>query len=499
LNDPGRLLAVHLVHTALVAGWAGSMAFYELAVFEPGDSVLNPMWRQGMFVMPFMARLGVTDSWGGWSVIGGFSPNPGLWTFEGVAWVHIVLSGLCFLAGIWHWEYWDLSLFRQPTTGEPSLDLPKLFGIHLFLASILCFGFGLLHVTGYFGPGIWVSDAYGVSGRVQGVAPAWGADGFNPFNPGGIASHHIAAGVLGILASVFHLTVRPSVKLYRALRMANIETVLSSSISSVFFAAFVTSGTMWYGSATTPLELFGPTRYQWDNAYFEQEIGRIVVQALFSGLTIEEAWRCVPLPIVFYDYIGNNPAKGGLFRAGPMVKGDGVAKSWLGFPVFQDSEGRVVNLRRMSAFFETFPLVLLDKDGIVRGDIAFRRAESQYSIEQSGISLTFYGGSLSGQRIVDAPTVKKYLRRAELGEMFEFDRTTYKSDGVFRSSPRCWYTFGHLVFAFLFFLGHLWHGGRVIFREVFSGIGVEAIEKVEFGKFQKLGDVTTAKKELVYG
>ena len=35
LNDPGRLISVHLMHTALVSGWAGSMAFYELAIFEP--------------------------------------------------------------------------------------------------------------------------------------------------------------------------------------------------------------------------------------------------------------------------------------------------------------------------------------------------------------------------------------------------------------------------------------------------------------------------------
>jgi photosystem II CP47 chlorophyll apoprotein len=63
LNDPGRLISVHLMHTALVAGWAGSMALYELAVFDPSDPVLNPMWRQGMFVMPFMTRLGITDSW----------------------------------------------------------------------------------------------------------------------------------------------------------------------------------------------------------------------------------------------------------------------------------------------------------------------------------------------------------------------------------------------------------------------------------------------------
>ena len=28
LNDPGRLLSVHIMHTALVSGWAGSMALY---------------------------------------------------------------------------------------------------------------------------------------------------------------------------------------------------------------------------------------------------------------------------------------------------------------------------------------------------------------------------------------------------------------------------------------------------------------------------------------
>jgi photosystem II CP47 chlorophyll apoprotein len=37
--------------------------------------------------------------------------NPGIWSYEGVAGVHIVFSGLCFLAAIWHWVYWDLEIF----------------------------------------------------------------------------------------------------------------------------------------------------------------------------------------------------------------------------------------------------------------------------------------------------------------------------------------------------------------------------------------------------
>ena len=62
-----------------------------------------------------------------------------------------------------------------------------------------------------------------------------GAEGFDPFVPGGIASHHIAAGTLGILAGLFHLSVRPPQRLYKGLCMGNIETVLSSSIAAVFF------------------------------------------------------------------------------------------------------------------------------------------------------------------------------------------------------------------------------------------------------------------------
>merc|ERR1711998_531170 len=285
----------------------------------------------------------------------------------------------------------------------------------------------------------------------------------NPFNPGGVAAHHIAAGTLGILAGIFHVTVRPPQRLYRALRMGNIETVLSSSISAVFFAAFITSGTMWYGSATTPIELFGPTRYQWDSGYFQQEIERPVEKSIAEGSSESEAWSKIPDKLAFYDYIGNNPAKGGLFRSGPMNKGDGIAEAWLGHPVFKDKEG----------------------------------AESKYSIEQVGVTVDFYGGKLNGQSFKDAPTVKKFARKAQLGEVFEFDRTSLESDGVFRSSPRGWYTFGHANFALLFFFGHLWHGGRAFFRDVVTGIGVEVTDQVEFGAFQRLGDVTTRKQGVV--
>ncbi len=496
LNDPGRLISVHLMHTALVAGWAGSMALFELSNFDPSDAVFNPMWRQGMFVLPFMARLGITKSWGGWSVVPGESAaDVGFWSFEGVATAHIILSGMLMLASIWHWVYWDLELFTDPRTGEPALDLPKMFGIHLFLSGLLCFGFGAFHLTGLFGPGMWVTDPFGITGHVAPVAPEWGPAGFNPFNPGGVVAHHIAAGTVGIIAGLFHLTVRPPERLYKALRMGNIETVLSSSIAAVFFAAFIVAGTMWYGCATTPIELFGPTRYQWDSGYFQQEIQRRVQTGMESGQTEAAAWQAIPDRLAFYDYVGNSPAKGGLFRTGAMNKGDGIVQGWQGHPVFKDAEGRVLSVRRLPNFFESFPVILTDSEGIVRADVPFRRAESRYSFEQAGITASFYGGALNGQVFKDANQVKQFARKAQGGEIFEFDREKLGSDGVFRTSPRGWFTFGHAVFALFFFFGHLWHGSRTIYRDVFAGVEADLEEQVEWGLFQKLGDPSTRKKE----
>ena len=303
--------------------------------------------------------------------------------------------------------------------------------------------------------------------------------------------HHIAAGVLGILAGLFHLCVRPSLRLYLGLSMGSIESVLSSSIAAVFWAAFVVAGTMWYGSAATPIELFGPTRYQWDQGFFQQEIEKRVQSSLAAGSSLSEAWSQIPEKLSFYDYIGNNPAKGGLFRSGAMNSGDGIAVGWLGHAVFKDQEGRELFVRRMPTFFETFPVLLLDKDGIVRADVPFRRAESKYSIEQVGVSVTFYGGELDSVTFNDPATVKKYARRAQLGEIFEFDRATLQSDGVFRSSPRGWFTFGHVCFALLFFFGHIWHGARTLARDRFAGIDEDINDQVEFGKFQKVGDPST--------
>uniref|UniRef100_A0A453FW34 Uncharacterized protein n=1 Tax=Aegilops tauschii subsp. strangulata TaxID=200361 RepID=A0A453FW34_AEGTS len=42
------------------------------------------------------------------------------------------------------------------------------------------------------------------------------------------------------------------------------------------------------------------------------------------------------------------------------------------------------------------------------------------------------------------------------------------------------------TFALLFFFGHIWHGARTLFRDVFAGIDPDLDAQVEFGTLPKL-------------
>lgn len=67
---------------------------------------------------------------------------------------------------------------------------------------------------------------------------------------------------------------------------------------------------------------------------------------------------------------------------------------------------------------------------------------------------------------------------------------------MFKRNFRITCTFGHLIFALLFFFGHIWHGARTIFRDVFAGIDEGIDDQIEFGAFLKLGDTTSRRQSV---
>ena len=243
---------------------------------------------------------------------------------------------------------------------------------------------------------------------------------------------------------------------------------------------------MWYSSITNLIELLGPSRYQWDNSFFNSEILRRI--SLYQSPYLALRWQEIPDKLILYDYIGGNPAKGGLFRAGPIIKSDNCMQNWVGHTRF-NLEALDLYVRRILAFFETFPVVLVDTGGTIRSDIPSRRADSRYSIEQVNLTLSIAKSILNSLRSSSSPTIKFYSRKAQFGEIFSFEKKTFSSDGVFRSSARGWHSFSHSSLGILFLLGHLWHLTRALFKEIWTGLTLtfKSIDSIEYGKNEKPG------------
>ena len=95
------------------------------------------------------------------------------------------------------------------------------------------------------------------------------------------------------------------------------------------------------------------------------------------------------------------------------------------------------------AFFETFPVLLIDRGGSLRADIPFRRGGSRYSLEQIQGIVYFFGGILSGTQYSSPSLLKIFARNAQFGSIFTSDRKLIRADGVFRTSVQVWYVFSH--------------------------------------------------------
>lgn len=204
LNDLGRLSDSHTQHSWVVSGWSGVMLLYECAVVETSDPVYNPFWRQGSYVIPFVTRLGVSPNGSTLSLLTTDAPGQ-LWTCGLISASHLLLSASSVLSASWHWSYWDLELFRNSNQQSWGIDLTRVLGIHLLLAALLCSGYGNFHLSGYFGPGMWTSDAFSLVGSVRFVKPTFSLIGLGPFSYGVITSHHLVASLFGISIALQHI------------------------------------------------------------------------------------------------------------------------------------------------------------------------------------------------------------------------------------------------------------------------------------------------------
>jgi len=275
-------------HTALVAQPARLQSFIspqrlvlddELAIFDPSDHGLTRSVAPG--------ACSSCPSWGPpWSLTGKLerlecSPvkpgfDPGFWSFERRCSTTCLQNGLLVPCAIWHldllriWRSWQRPpalLFERRRSSQDLRHLtPGLAGLGCFVSG----------GPSTYRAGLWSGDVgsrpYGSNGH-RGVAPSWGAEGFNPFNPGGFVPTHCGGGV-GIIAA-FHIT--PSRSGCTSLRMGNIRNGAWPVPCRRVFCRFSVLN-VWYGSAGQPWSVRNH-RYSVDQGY-STEINR----RLWAGL-----------------------------------------------------------------------------------------------------------------------------------------------------------------------------------------------------------------------
>ena len=144
---------------------------------------------------------------------------------------------------------------------------------------------------------MWTSDSKCLLGWIRNVKPIYSLISTSSFSYDLIPSHHIIAGSSGSIIAVWHLKGTPGSLIYSYSNMSNIESVLSTSIISLFFASVITTASMWYGSVFTLSWAFWIYTIFVDNGYFSEDIeGRVTF--LDINILNNQSWEQIPDKII---------------------------------------------------------------------------------------------------------------------------------------------------------------------------------------------------------
>ena len=199
----GKLLGAHVAHGGLIVFWAGAITLFELSQFD----VSQPMYEQGLIVLPHLASLG----WG----VGAGGQILDTHPYFVIGALHLISSAFLGFGGIFH-SLWGPSYLENSSDffGYQWRDTNKMtniIGIHLGLLGLGAF---LLVAKAMFFGGLYDPTI----GEVRVVTNPT----LNPLIIYGYQTHfasvdnledviggHIWVGILLILGGIWHLNTKP--------------------------------------------------------------------------------------------------------------------------------------------------------------------------------------------------------------------------------------------------------------------------------------------------
>lgn len=256
----GQLLGAHVAHAGLIVFWAGAMTLFELSQFNPQQ----PMYEQGLILLPHLASLGLGVGAGGIVV--------DTYPYFVVGAVHLISSSVLGAGGLFH-------VFRGPAVlpkGDNAIGffgydwkdsdkISTILGIHILLLGL---GAWLLVFKAMFWGGLYdpqVADVRAIAAptldptRIFGyLVGRYGREGLAAVNNlEDVVGGHIWIGSLCILGGFWHMVTTPLPWAKRFLTWSG-EAYLSYSLGALAYMGVLAAYFVTVNDTVYPEVFYGP-------------------------------------------------------------------------------------------------------------------------------------------------------------------------------------------------------------------------------------------------
>ena len=284
----GKLLGAHVAHAGLIVLWAGAMTLFELSRYNPGQ----PMYDQGLILLPHIASLGLGVSAGG-QIIDAYP-------YIAIGMAHLVASAVLGAGGLYH-TFLGPRQLKQAGSFEgffgydwqDANKMTSIIGIHLILLGL---GAWLLVIKAMFVGGLYDANLEAVRivenptlnpGQIFGyLIGAHGPQGMAAVdNLEDIVGGHIWVGLMCVLGGIWHIISQPTEWAREALFYSG-EAYLSYSLGAlaymgIFAAYFVTvNGTAY------PETFYGPLGFDGNADVISVRTWLAAFHYVFAGLLL---------------------------------------------------------------------------------------------------------------------------------------------------------------------------------------------------------------------
>ena len=259
-NLSGQLLGAHIAHAGLIVFWAGAMTLFEITQFDAAQ----PMYDQGLILLPHLATLGLGVGKGG-LVLSSYS-------YFVIGSVHLISSAVLGAGGLFHVIRGPAVLPQSDTAigffGYDWKDPDKIstiLGIHVLLLGL---GAWLLVFKAMFWGGLYdplVEDVRVITApsldptRIFGyLVGRYGSEGLAAVNNlEDVVGGHIWIGSLCILGGFWHIVTKPLPWARRFLTWSG-EAYLSYSLGALAYMGLLAAYFVTVNDTVYPEAFYGP-------------------------------------------------------------------------------------------------------------------------------------------------------------------------------------------------------------------------------------------------